>query len=183
VNIDNDLSLISRVLADHDHRAFGELVRRHQAAVRRFLRRLVGGNAASADDLAQETFVTVYQTLNRFRGTSAFSTWLLGIAYNKFRAARRSWKPTLEWTDADSALNTSGDSQTASDLRHDLEGALLRLSPVENACAQLCCIHGLTHEEAAQTLDIPLGTAKTHVLRAKEKLRHSLQAWAPVKTS
>ena len=57
--------------------------------------------------------------------------------------------------------------------------ALARLSDDEQAAIQLCFNQGLTHEEAADALGCPLGTVKTHLLRAKEKLRSQLQAWAP----
>jgi DNA-directed RNA polymerase specialized sigma24 family protein len=60
-------------------------------------------------------------------------------------------------------------------LRLDLDEALLRLTLPERAGILLCCQHGLTREEAAQTLRAPLGTIKTNILRGKEKLRRWLQ--------
>ncbi len=182
----SDHDLIARVLADDDRHAFGELVRRHQSAVRNFLRRLTGGRQAWADDLAQETFLAAYRDLARFRGGSAFSTWLFGIAYNIHRSARRRERPAVEWTgDASVADAKPGHEQTAPaptdtvDLRQDLAGALAQLPPEERAAIHLCYAEGLTHEEAAAALACPLGTVKTHVLRAKEKLRRLLRAWAP----
>jgi len=65
------------------------------------------------------------------------------------------------------------------DLQQDLASALRRLSADEQAAIQLCYTEGLTHEEAAGVLGCPLGTVKTHVLRAKDKLRTFLRAWAP----
>ena len=84
-----DSELIVRVVAFDDRTAFGELVTRHQSAVRNFIRHLTGGDAALADDLAQETFIQAYRSLPHFRGESAFPTWLLGIAHNRWRNARR----------------------------------------------------------------------------------------------
>jgi len=80
-----DAELIARTLADDDRAAFGALVLRHQSSVRNFLRHLARGDAALADDLAQETFVRAYRGLARFRGDANFSTWLLGIAHNHWR--------------------------------------------------------------------------------------------------
>jgi RNA polymerase sigma factor (sigma-70 family) len=182
----SDTDLIARVLVSDDRHAFGELVRRHQSAVRGFLRRLTGGQQALADDLAQETFLETYRCLPRFRGSAAFGTWILGIAYNRFRQHRRSARETVEWSaetppsDVLAGHETTVPAATATvDLQHDLASAMTRLSTEEQAAIQLCYTEGLTHEEAAGVLGCPLGTVKTHVLRAKDKLRLYLRAWAP----
>jgi RNA polymerase sigma-70 factor (ECF subfamily) len=65
------------------------------------------------------------------------------------------------------------------DLQQDLATALARLSADEQSAIHLCYAEGLTHEQAAGVLGCPLGTVKTHVLRAKAKLRTTLRAWAP----
>jgi RNA polymerase sigma-70 factor (ECF subfamily) len=183
---DRDTELIARVLADDDRYAFGELVRQHQSAVRGFLRRLTGGRHALADDLAQETFVEAYRSLARFHGESAFGPWLFGIAYNRFRSSRRRQRETVEWTgeiemkDAAAGHATTVPPAPATvDLQQDLATALARLSADEQSAIHLCYAEGLTHEEAAGVLGCPLGTVKTHVLRAKAKLRTTLRAWAP----
>jgi RNA polymerase sigma-70 factor (ECF subfamily) len=179
----SDTDLIARVLASDDRHAFGELVRQHQSAVRGFLRRLTGGDHALADDLAQETFVAGYRNLRKFRGGSAFSTWLLGIAYNRFRDTRRRHNETVEWTDtitsAPEIETRAPPASVAVDLQLDLAAALARLSPDERSAIHLCYAEGLTHEEAAGVLGCPLGTVKTHLLRAKENLRAHLKTWAP----
>ena len=182
----NDTELIARVLSRDDRHAFGELVRRHQSAIRGFLRRLTGGQEAVADDLAQETFIEAYRHLAAYRGHAAFSTWLAGIACNRWRSHRRHRHETAEWTgdaapaDAAAGYETTTPAGTAAaDLRHDLNLAIARLSDDEQAAILLCFNRGLTHEEAAEALGCPLGTVKTHLLRAKEKLRSHLQAWAP----
>jgi RNA polymerase sigma-70 factor (ECF subfamily) len=181
---DNDL--IARVLVLDDRYAFGELVRQHQSAVRGFLRRLTSGRHALADDLAQETFLAAYRDLARFRGGSAFSTWLLGIAYNQFRSSRRRERDTVEWTGAVPASQALPGYEgavpavsAAIDLQQDLATALAQLTEDERAAIQLCYGEGLSHAEASAVLGSPLGTVKTHVLRAKVKLRRLLQAWAP----
>jgi len=181
-----ETELIARVLAWDDRNAFGELVRQHQSAVRGFLRRLTGGRHALADDLAQETFIEAYRSLARYHGESAFASWLLGIAYNRFRTARRRQREMVEWNgEADIQGAAPGSETTVAaapatvDLRQDLAAALARLSDDEQSAIHLCYAEGLTHEEAAGVLACPLGTVKTHVHRAKEKLRTYLHAWAP----
>src|ERR1022692_459487 len=68
---------------------FARLVTHHQQSVRAFLRRLCG-NHAEADDLAQETFIVIWQQLHRFRSEGNFRAWLMGIAYRTFLSSRRS---------------------------------------------------------------------------------------------
>src|ERR1044072_1157525 len=89
---DSDEPLIARAVVHHDRPAFGELVRRHQSAVRSTWRRLTGGNIAQADDLAQETFLLAYRNLKSFRQEAKFSTWLYRIAYNGILADARKSK-------------------------------------------------------------------------------------------
>ena len=170
-----DADLIARVLSREDHNAFGELVRRHQSPVRAFLARMTRGDAHLADDLAQETFLKVWQKLHTFRGGSRFSTWLFSIAFNEFRMASRRRKE-LALEDMDESQLESEGPAAARDrhLRMDLTEALKLLSSSERAAVVLCCQNGLSHEEAAQVLDCPLGTVKTNVLRGKEKLRRRL---------
>jgi RNA polymerase sigma factor (sigma-70 family) len=169
--------LISRVIACDDHAAFGELVRRHHSAVRGFLRHLTHQNHALADDLAQETFVQAYRGLARFRGGSTFLTWVLGVAHNRWRNARRRPQFTVFTAAGDEPFVS--DPTAASDLRADLAAALRALSPDEQLALHVCYQQGLTHEEAAALLDWPLGTVKTHVARGKEKLRQHLAVWNP----
>jgi RNA polymerase sigma factor (sigma-70 family) len=174
----DDRDLIARTLAHDDRAAFGELVRRHQSAVRNFLRHL-SGDAALADDLAQDTFVFAYRELARFRGDAAFSTWLLGIAHNHWRNARRKQRTVPLGDDHLASLEAEPAATARSEWRTDLAGALRALSDEERSALHACYTQGLSHREAAAVLDWPLGTVKTHVNRAKEKLRRALASWNP----
>jgi len=174
-----DAELIARALVTDDRSAFGELVRRHQSAVRHFLRHLTGGNAALADDLAQETFVQAWRGLTRFAGHAAFSTWLLGIAHNHWRNARRRERTVPVEPEHLAALEPVPAATSASDLKTDLARALAQLAPEEQTVLHLCYQQGLSHREIADVLQWPLGTVKTHVNRGKEKLRPLLASWNP----
>ncbi len=174
-----DSELIARVLVSDDHAAFGELVRRHQSAVRHFLRHLAGGDAALADDLAQETFVQAWHGLARFAGHSSFSTWLLGIAHNHWRNARRKQRTVSVEPEHLAALEPTPSPAPLSDLRHDLDRALRRLADEERTVLHLCYQQGLSHSEIADVLQWPLGTVKTHINRGKDKLRPLLASWNP----
>ena len=174
----NDADLVARVLLEDDHHAFAELVRNHQSPVRGLLRQLTRGDLALADDLAQETFLRAYKNLRSFRGEAKFSTWLYRIAYNCFREEARKRKELVGIDEAQ--LEAEQDPQTVDPaLRHDLMQALQLLPLHERTAIVLCCQNGLSHDEAARVLEIPLGTVKTNVLRGREKLKKILAAWAP----
>jgi len=171
-----DADLVARVIVDDDHHAFAELVRNHQSSVRGLLRNLVRSDVTLADDLAQETFLKAYKNLRSFRGEARFSTWLYRIAYNCFREEARKRKELVGIDEA--RLEAEHDPQTVDPaLRHDLSRALQLLPVHERAAIILCCQNGLSHDEAARVLEIPLGTVKTNVLRGREKLKKMLAAW------
>ena len=174
-----DSKLIVRVVTDDDRDAFGELVQRHQSAVRAFLRQLTRGDAAWADDLAQETFVLAYRNLSRFAGSSAFSTWLLGIAHNQFRNARRRFREAPSAVRTDEIDEHARSPAHTAALQHDLAHALDKLSFDEQTAVHVCYTQGLSHSEAVEVLGWPLGTLKTHLARSKEKLRTHLAVWNP----
>jgi RNA polymerase sigma-70 factor (ECF subfamily) len=186
---DSDAALIARVVVNDDRHAFAELTRRHQSAVRACLRKLTAGNHALADDLAQETFVLAWRNLKSFRQEAKFSTWLYRIATNCWLADARKRKEVLlgdsdaELSDAESLSNelhdTAPDPARGAALKMDLERAMSALSEGERAAIVQCYHNDLTHEEAAYVLNMPVGTVKTHVLRAKQKLKVAMAAWAP----
>ena len=181
----SDAQLIARVLVQDDRHAFGELVRRHQSAVRATLRRLTGGNHALADDLSQETFLLAYRNLRSFRQEAKFSTWLYRIAYNVFLADARKMKDVSlpEETEIDdlAPVEASDPMPVArgAALKLDLERAMAVLSDAERAAIVQCYHNDLSHEEAAYVLGCPVGTVKTHILRAKQKLKARLAGWGP----
>lgn len=167
-----DADLIARVLLHEDQDAFGELVRRYQSPVRGFLIKMTNGDTHLADDLAQEALVKVWKKLGSFRGEGKFSTWLFGIAHNEWRMnARRRKEIALEELENPPPEPEQADPAAGSHLRMDLAEAMKALTPAERAVIVLCCQNGLSHDEAAQALNCPLGTVKTNVLRGKEKLR------------
>ena len=173
-----DADLVARVLVHDDQHAFAELVRNHQSAIRGLLRQLTRSDLALADDLAQETFLRAYKHLRSFRGEAKFSTWLYRIAYNCFREDARKRKELVGIDET--LLESQPDSQTTDPaLKHDLMHALQLLPLPERSAILLCCQNGLSHDEAARVLEIPLGTVKTNVLRGREKLKKTLAAWGP----
>jgi len=180
-----DAVLVARVLAGQDRHAFAALVRRHQGAVRALLRRLSNGDDALADDLSQEAFIQAFRKLAQFRGDARFSTWIYRIAYNAFLMHVRARKPeeslddaTPEPEDEEHAGDLQAEQSTAN-LQLDLQRALALLSPAERAAIVQCYYLDRSHEEAAYVMQCPLGTVKSHVSRAKQKLKGALAVWEP----
>ena len=173
-----DQALVARVLLGNDQRAFEQLLRRHQGMVRAQLRRLLRGDEAAADDLAQETFLLAWRKLGQFRGDARFSTWLYRIAYSCFLQASRkkSWPAS---TADDRDMEQLHAASQAVDLQMDVGRALRRLSTAEQAVLLHCVQLGLSHEETAYVLALPLGTVKTHATRGKAKLKALLADWRP----
>ncbi|MDC8015533.1 RNA polymerase sigma factor [Tahibacter soli] len=171
-----DQALVARALLGDDRRAFEQLVRRHQGMVRAQLCRLLHGDHAAADDLAQETFLLAWRKLDQFRSEARFSTWLHRIAYACFLQMCR----TKSWAarDAqDEGMELLPAPAHAMDLRMDLARAMRHLSAAEQTVLLHCVQLGLSHDEAAYVLAMPLGTVKTHATRGKAKLKTWLSAW------
>ena len=170
----NESDLLPRAMAG-DTAGFGALVRLHQSAVRGFLMRLTRGDAAMADDLAQETFLEAFRKIAQFQGRGSFAGWLYRIAWSRYLMQARRRK--LESLDEANFEPATLDPENAHLARLDLETAMAKLAPAERAALTLCFALGQSHEEAALTLNLPLGTLKSHVLRGREKLQAMLQAW------
>lgn len=186
----SDAQLIARCIVADDRHAFAELVRRHQSSVRACLRRLTSGNHALADDLAQDTFVLAWRNLKGFRQEARFSTWLYRIATNCWLAHARKRREELlgdcdgQVADEDqeptgSPAEASGDHARTAVLKLDLERAMRVLSEPERAAIVQCYDNDLSHDEAAYVLGMPVGTVKTHIFRARQKLKAAMAAWAP----
>lgn len=166
----SDIDLVTLAKAARSGAAFEALVRRHQAPLRAFLIRMTG-DAALADDLAQEALIKAYRGLDGFRGGSSFRSWLFAIAMREAAMARRK-NAAQQRADAQSD-ETEGET-SPTEFSIDLQRALLALTPEERAAALLCDAAGFSHAEAAGVMSAPLGTVKTLVSRAREKLRAAM---------
>jgi RNA polymerase sigma-70 factor (ECF subfamily) len=161
-----------------DREAFAQLVRIHQSRVRLQLRRLARGDMALADDLAQETFVQAWQHLGQFRAEARFATWLHRIALTNFLQHVRKPDRLVEWCTAVDA-EAAHDPRPAEGLQGDVVQALAALTEMQRLAILHCYHLELSHAEAAQVLGLPLGTLKSHLERAKARLRDLLAAWNP----
>jgi RNA polymerase sigma factor (sigma-70 family) len=169
----HDLELVALAAAG-GRAAFGELIRRHGSAVRGLLRRM-GAAPALADDVAQDAFLAAFEQISDFRGEGTFQAWVKRIAarlyVKRWRRDARG-QAAAEMADAEQPVETG--EETANATRIDLDEALRSLSPIERLCVCLCYGGGLSHAEASEALNTPLGTVKSHVKRGLDKLRRRL---------
>jgi RNA polymerase sigma-70 factor (ECF subfamily) len=164
---------LARRAAAGDTAAFGQLTRQHQSALRGFLRRLTRGDAALADDLAQDAFFEAWRKIGQFRGIGSFRGWLTRIAWRRYlMEARRRKLETLD-TDAEPEEQSSS---LEPGVRFDLERCMAKLSVNERAAVTLCYALGHSNPEAAEILGMPVGTLKSHVLRGRQKLASMLDS-------
>ena len=169
----HDLELVA-LGAGGDRAAFGELVRRHGSAVRGLLRRM-GADGASADDVAQDAFLTAFEQIAEFRGEGAFRAWVCRIAARLYvKRWRRESRADLLAEAAEFDASEAQGHAVGSDTKIDLDEAMKSLSDAERVCVSLCYGAGLSHAEAAAALNAPLGTVKSHVKRGLDKLRSRL---------
>lgn len=171
--------LLERARHRDDSLAFAELVKRHQGKVRGLLLRLTA-NRTLADDLGQEVFLRAYRGLVGFEGRSRFSTWLYRIAYNVYlnhRTRTRELAPLPETFEQRAAAPEGRMSAAGHDLRRDLDAAIATLPDRYKTVITLYYLEDVSYPEIADVLDIPLGTVKTHLHRAKRMLRERLREW------
>lgn len=169
----NEADLVAKARAG-SAQAFGRLVDNNQQAVRGFLRRICG-DPAEADDLAQETFITAWSTLDRLRSDVRVKTWLCGIAFRKAQTAQRSRARSArrdrEWLDTRDTVFAAGGEDRAV-----VEKAMAGLPVDQRAAVALCLAGDWSHSEAAEALGVPVGTIKSHVTRGRAKLLELLGA-------
>ena len=168
-----------------DHEAFALLVTEHQRYVYNLALRVLK-NEEEALDLAQETFVRAWTALPNFRGQSQFRTWLYRIVtnlcYNHLPNLRRSLNelgdevmPEIPGTDI--SLDNPAHRSESRELRSYLHKAIEELDENYRLLISLRYQSELSYEEIASTLNLPLGTVKTGLFRAKEKLRLALETY------
>jgi len=173
----NDHALVERFLGG-DAQAFEVLMARHYDRISRLAWRIVGDRTA-AMEIAQETFVRAYRALPRFRGTATFGSWLYRIAVNLcFTHLRR--RPgvslPLDAIASESAAADPASSFEAQRRRTTVRAAVDALPPHYRIVIVLSSVEGLSYEEIARLLGIPLGTVKSRISTAKQMLRERLRA-------
>ena len=172
----DDLHAIERVL-DGDVEAFRVLVERYQATLFRAIRRFLP-TLADCEDIAQETFLAAFVHLGAYDPARAsFSTWLLTIARNKCRNALKRKRPIAMAAPPEPADCRGPDAAMArQEAFRELDAALAALPFEQRTAFVLAELEGLSYEEIARIEGVRLGTVKSRVGRARQKLRARLRA-------
>lgn len=176
VTAESDVDLIAGV-AEGSTAALEELHRRHAPWLTVRLSRRCADRAI-VDEVLQDTFVAVWRSARRYRGTGDAAAWIWGIAIRRLVDAVRRRPPATSALDPwmeELSVTESAEDRVLVGLEHgDLAGALGRLSPELRAVIQATVLDGLTTREAARLLGLPAGTVKTRMMRARRELRKEL---------
>ena len=182
---------VARLAQQGREPAFRELVRRYERPVFSLVFRMVR-DTATAEDLAQETFIKVLNHIDKYRSEFKFSSWLFKIANNvAIDHLRRRQLSTISIDGAPNASSAADveatrfdiadksesalDAMEARELGSAIERAIGALRPEYRSCIMLRHVEGRSYEEIAATLDLPLGTVKTYIHRARHQLREALE--------
>jgi RNA polymerase sigma-70 factor (ECF subfamily) len=162
-----------------DNAAFEALYRQHVGRVHALCLRMTG-NAAQAQDCVQEAFVQAWRKLSSFQGASAFGTWLYRIAVNEVLGVQRRERRRI------THLQVVGEEERTEELEYahalgveageaiDAEQAVRALPEGARNVFVLVGLHGYSHEEAAETLGVAVGTCKAQLHRARQLLTKRL---------
>jgi RNA polymerase sigma-70 factor (ECF subfamily) len=176
-----DGDLVDQVRAGN-HAAFGELVERHQGAVYRAALAALG-NAADAEDIAQDALVLAFKRIDQFRGDASVRTWMISIAWRlSLSRRRRMWWRVSRRSEPEAVLDAMSSTMLEPDARlaaAELSARLkreIRALPQKLRDALLLTAAGdLTQEEIAAALNVPAATFRGRVRDARVRLRGKLQ--------
>jgi RNA polymerase sigma-70 factor (ECF subfamily) len=165
-----------------DQEAFAKLVTRHQRYVYNLAYRLLR-EADEAEDLAQEAFLRAWRGLGNFRGEARFTTWLYRIVtnlcYSRLTSLRRQLLDT-GGDDVDALASPSSQDPPAAieaaERRAFLHRQIGALPDKYQLVVTLFYLQEFSYQEIAQVLNLPLGTVKTHLFRARERLKRQIEA-------
>ena len=174
---DEDL-LLAR-LHRRDEGAFRELVTRYEGLVRSYAAGILG-NRQEAEDAAQECFLRAYRRIGAFRGEAPLQTWLLRICRNHCLDRLRA-RPSVQLVElhADLAEGAGDTTVAGAALRVDRERLVSALGALPDALQQAIVLRelrGLSYEEVATALDVPIGTVRSRLSAARAQMRASLGA-------
>ncbi len=180
----SDEELVARARKG-DRPAFAHLVDRHRVSVFNLTLRIVG-NREDAEEAAQDVFVRAFRSLDRFRGDARFATWLYRIAVNvSLSSARRSRRDLStsslsEPDDDDDGLPLQIPDTSANpaerfeqaEFREQVRNLVSALPPIYSAVISMYHIQSLSYDEISEALELPIGTVKARLFRARAALRN-----------
>jgi RNA polymerase sigma-70 factor (ECF subfamily) len=171
---------------------FEELIKKHEKPVFNFLFRFLG-NYHDAEEVAQEVFLAAYRSISQFRGESRFSTWLYRIAINQAKNKKKNLNLSLQRNiSIDPVANDSGDNpvlqvpnpgpdpenqQNQKDIQRIVQKEIHLLNPDEAVIILLNDFEERSYDEISKLLDIPVGTVKSRLHRARMVLKRRLEPY------
>ena len=163
-----------------DTDSFEVLVRRHEKAIFNLVYRLLG-NYDEAAEVAQEVFLSAFKSIHQFRGEANFSTWLYRIGLNHASTRRKSLHSSqqrhipFDGTEviAEGAVDPAKNVEHK-EIQQRVQQALNSLDPEDARIVLLRDLQDIPYEDVAQMLDIPVGTVKSRLHRARQALKTSL---------
>jgi RNA polymerase sigma-70 factor (ECF subfamily) len=178
---DDEIQSIERCLAG-DSAAFGDLVTRYQDRLHNALLHICG-STEEARDVCQEAFVQAYVKLETFQRSSAFYTWLYRIAFNTAVSRGRRKRPTIsvEQTRESTGLEPADPHESPThrleqqERVRQVQAGLASLSEEHRVVLVLKEIEGYRYEEIAELLELPIGTVRSRLFRARIQLRDKLK--------
>jgi RNA polymerase sigma-70 factor (ECF subfamily) len=185
--VDPDRTFVTQAAAG-SREAFDELVRRYRRPVYSLVRALTGGDD-DAEDLVQDVFVRAFRAVHRFRGDSAFKSWLYRIAVNVVHThlQRRRTRDAFagpRTIDAASSDVADGDNlEEAMVRRQAIERALASLPEQLRVLVVLRDVQGLKYDEIAKIVKSPRGTVESRLFRARQQLRPMLEPLVVIRSS
>lgn len=180
--ITSDQQLVSMSL-EGDSLAFEHLFRRYRESILQLYLQRTGGNSDDAHDLLQETFVKVYLNLHRYSDNFTFGQWVYAIARNTFIDYVRKKRDDLSLDNMPSGYNsqvpsagepTPEESYISSQQRTQIAQHMQKMTPRYRKLIELRFFKDYSYEEIAAELNMPLGTVKTQIHRAREQLCRSI---------
>ena len=169
----DETALVARA-AVGDTRAFEALYREHVDRVYGLCLRMTG-NVGEAEDCAQEAFIQAWKKLGKFRGDSAFGTWMHRIAVNAVLGRIRKSKREQDRIQVAAEMGSSPASIGDSGNLRDLSDAIDRLPEGARHVFVLNAVYGYTHEESSDMLGVAVGTTKAQLHRARRLLAQQLE--------
>jgi RNA polymerase sigma-70 factor (ECF subfamily) len=169
--MESESSTIRRAIAG-DESALRVLWTRHAPHIDLVVRRLVGGDADLAADIAQEVWIQIFRALPSYRGDSQFSTWAHRIAVNRtLNALRKTRRLANVETEVQEDTASVEQDPDRSFVAQSIEEATAKLAPGARAVFTLHDVEGYTHEEIAEQLGITTGGSKSQLFKARARLR------------
>lgn len=163
--------------------AFETLIRRHQKTIFNLVYRMLGDYDEAAE-ISQEVFLSAYRAIGNFRGEANFSTWLYRIALNHATTRRKSLNtrqqrniPIENTEPASDPHPGPAESLEKKEVRQRVQQALNRLEPEDAAVILLRDLQDVPYEEVARVLEIPIGTVKSRLHRARQALKSELTSY------